>query len=276
MRPRLEPGTTAGDLAAPASPRSAGVRIRTLSGLDELRTASELLDALWGTEGADPYLAPSLLRAMTHAGNYCAGAFDGRELVGAVVGFLGLGGDGPYLHSHILGVTPSHRGADVGYALKLHQRDWARDHGLERITWTFDPLVSRNAHFNLAKLGATAAAYLENFYGAMDDGINGDDESDRLLIEWTLTATPAAPAHAEDAPIALDEEAGVAREPWGPRIRCAVPADIVELRRTDPGAAQRWRRGLRDTLGAAMRRGYLVRGFARSPRGGGSYVLERA
>lgn len=284
MRRALEPRIASADRAwavAGHAASRAGIEVFEVSDLAQLNGVSRLFDDLWGTGRGDSYLAPSHLRAMTYAGNYCAGAFNGDKLVGGVIAFLGQDADGTYLHSHILGVSPAHRGSHVGFALKQHQRAWALHHGLQKITWTFDPLVRRNAFFNLHKLGASGGAYLANFYGDMEDDINGGDESDRILAEWILDAASTDLA-AEgglveidpltlDATVALRADGEVSGEPWSPMIVCAIPDDIVEIRRTDPDAALGWRQALRATLGEAMRDGYRLTGFARS----GWYVLER-
>jgi predicted GNAT superfamily acetyltransferase len=271
---------------ADGAARAAGVRLALLEGASDARAASVLFASVWGTGNSDAHIPPDLLRALTHAGNYGAGAYASGELVGAVVGFLGRDEDGPYLHSHILGVTPDARGANVGFALKLHQRAWALDAGLRKITWTFDPLVRRNAYFNLNKLGADAGAYYERFYGPMTDGINAGDESDRLLVVWQLDGERVGRAAAADrdeldldtlrASGATSALLGNGDEPetgdvTGDIVLCATPDDVIALRRTDPDLALRWRRALRGTLGRALADGYAVSGFARS----GWYVLER-
>ena len=102
-------------------------------------------------------------------------------------------------------MAPGLTGRHVGFALKLHQRAWALLRGVSEIAWTFDPLVSRNAYFNLVKLGAQPAEYLPNFYGTMLDTINGDDDSDRLLVRWRLrsphvVAAAAASTHRRGSP----------------------------------------------------------------------------
>jgi predicted GNAT superfamily acetyltransferase len=253
-----------------------------------------------------------LMRAMSHAGNYVAGAVEldpqggraGSGLVGASVGFFAAP-PGEVLHSHVTGAV--RRGA--GFALKLHQRAWALRGGMDRITWTYDPLVRRNAHFNLAKLGARPEAYLRDFYGVMGDAINADDESDRVLAVWHLTqphvvraceggpygqeaATAddhrqGGPAHGtglpRDARLARgrDVVAGVADRDGHPvvgrdvgpgdgrLVAVGTPEDIETLRRTDPGAAKAWRHAVRDVLGGLMDGGARVIGFAQ-----GSYILE--
>jgi predicted GNAT superfamily acetyltransferase len=285
MRRTLEPPTA---IAARAGARAAeiadgaGIEVAEVHDLAKLNAISNLFDELWGTGRGDSYLAPSHMRAMTHAGNYCAGAYANGSLVGGVIAFLGQDAEGTYLHSHILGVSPAHRGGNVGFALKQHQRAWALDHGLDKITWTFDPLVRRNAFFNLHKLGAHVGAYLENFYGDMEDDINGGDESDRILAEWRLTDERVGLAAASgltetdlaslDATVALDTDGEVSTKAWGDTVVCATPEDVVELRRVDQDAAERWRGALRSTVGRAINDGYRVTDVTRS----GWYVLERS
>jgi predicted GNAT superfamily acetyltransferase len=130
------------------------------------------------------------------------------------------------------------------------------------IEWTFDPLVRRNAYFNLVKLGADAVEYLVDFYGPMEDGINAGDESDRILVRWKLDSEKAAAA-AAGRPLEFRPDAGALLVP--------VPDDIVAMRRDDPGLARRWRHQLREALGGAMSRGYRVSGLSRAFE----YVLSR-
>jgi predicted GNAT superfamily acetyltransferase len=167
-------------------------------------------------------------------------------------------------------------GRSVGFALKLHQRAWAISRGLSSIAWTFDPLVSRNAYFNLTKLGATPTEYLPNFYGGMHDGINGSDESDRLLVCWdlhrpTLTGVPVSPP---EAVVALDRsDAGlpVLGSMDAPNLLVAVPRDIESLRTADPVAARQWRTAVREVLGTLLAEGAYVTGYDRT----GWYLVSR-
>ena len=119
---------------------------------------------------------------------------------------------------------PASARTGLGRAMKLHQRAWAADHGLAWVTWTFDPLVRRNAWFNLDVLGAQVHEYLVDFYGPIDDAINAGDESDRLLVAWP-TRRPVRPRPAD-----------ARRRPPG-AVAVPTPEDIVVLRRTDPAAA---------------------------------------
>ena len=159
-----------------------------------------------------------------------------------------------YLHSYIAGVKERLRGSNVGFALKQHQRAWALGHGLTRVTWTFDPLVRRNAYFNLVKLGAAAVAFHRDFYGAMQDGVNAGDMSDRILIEWNLDSPRAVEASALRArpldPAALARQRSVVRLRVGadgaPEVHVErgavelvqIPEDIVALRSSRPRAGR--------------------------------------
>jgi len=305
MRPTLQDSDVASRAADQArdAATAAGIEISEVHSLADIHAVSELFDRVWGSKTGDPLMAPGMLRALTHAGNYAAGAFvpgtprtpgvpgtprtpgvDGT-MIGAVTAFMGTDGDGPYLHSHILGVEDGHRGGHVGFALKQHQRAWVLANGMRKVTWTFDPLVRKNAYFNVQKLGATADEYLVRFYGTMSDEINAGDETDRLLIAWDVDSEHVERAAAgklsepnvavlreQGAAVALDENGVVCHDAWNGVVLCATPDDIVELRHRDPDTARMWRTALRETLGKALDDGYSVTGFARS----GWYVLERA
>lgn len=283
------PGSAGADAGAAA--KTAGVAVRELHELGELQEACRLFDEIWRRAAGDPPLNPELARALAHAGNYVAGAFLGERLVGASVGFH-ADPVGQALHSHITGVAAGLQGGSVGFALKLHQRAWALARGITRVVWTFDPLVARNAWFNLTKLAASPTAYLPDFYGPMRDALNAGDASDRLLVEWRLDAERVAAACAATAPsvrspdlaalraggaaVALGEDelgrpvAGGAA-PDAPLALVSVPREVERLRGSDPALARRWRQAVRDALGGRMAAGASVTGFARA----GVYVLER-
>ncbi|SEM94126.1 Predicted acetyltransferase, GNAT superfamily [Nonomuraea pusilla] len=248
----------------------AEVRVRTLHGTPELQRAAGLLREVWATQpGDDPPIALDMLCALAHSGCYVAGAYLDDELAGVAAGFLAADRS---LHSHIAGVAPGARGRGVGRALKEHQRAWAGERGLASVSWTFDPLVRRNAFFNLARLGARVSAYLPDFYGPMSDGLNDGGPSDRLLVTWPVAAPP--PEEPSDQPPhrTIVDESGAVREPEGAGLlRCATPPDIEGLRSSDPAAARRWRAALHDGLGGALGHGYHVTGFTRS----GWYLLAR-
>src|SRR5215213_9315834 len=199
-----------------AAAAAADVVVRELYRMEQLRTAQRLFEAVWRPAGGDPSpMTGELLRALAHAGCYVVGAFAGTRMVGASAGFFTAPPE-LALHSHITGVAPGREHRGVGFALKVHQRAWAMARGLGAVTWTFDPLVARNAWFNLAKLGATATGYLEDFYGPMTDAINAGTASDRLLLTWKLADPGVAAACA-----------GRPRQPAPAAIEAAEPALTV-------------------------------------------------
>jgi predicted GNAT superfamily acetyltransferase len=281
----------AADEAGLRAALAAGVTVRELSSLDELTAAIGLFDEIWVPEDGNSLINVDLLRALTKSGNYVGGAFDlgSGKLLGACVGFFGPPTHAE-LHSHIAGVLPAGLGRSVGFALKLHQRAWALRRSVGVIAWTYDPLIRRNAYFNLAKLGARPVEYLPNFYGAMDDAINGGTETDRMLVRWELRPSLAAGACPAKPPAtSADEERGrgavvalsagpdgrpvtapLAAQP-GPRtLLVGVPADVETMRMTDPASAAQWRLALRDVLAPLLAGGARVTGFDKS----GWYVVS--
>jgi predicted GNAT superfamily acetyltransferase len=265
------------------------LQIRLAGRTGELRAIEELLAAIWAAPKGRPPVSADVLTAFVQTGNYVACASVDGELVGASVGFFGYEDRHQVLHSHITGVEPALQGAGVGFALKQHQRDWARERCIDEITWTFDPLLRRNAWFNLMKLGGEVAAYHPNFYGDMIDRINGTDESDRCLIRWRLDgAHPAADMSsaggrepdADGSSVIALSEGGAGRPAVDDdpralaearRVLCWIPPDVVSMRETDPPLARAWRLALRSSMGAAIRSGLVATGITRD----GWYVLER-
>ena len=243
--------------------------IRQLTTIAEMHAAAELFDAIWPPGAAGSLIQPEMLRALTKAGNYLAGAFIDDKLVGACLAFFGPPGSRS-MHSHVAGVsTPA---AGIGLALKLDQREWALRHGVGAISWTFDPLVGRNAYFNLTKLGATAAEYLTDFYGEMTDSVNRGFGSDRLLVSWNLTRpVDGSPLSLTEPVIALGRSADGVPELGstdGDTLLIATPSDVESLRRADPSLAVAWRHALREVLPPLIPD---VVGFDRA----GWYVVQR-
>jgi predicted GNAT superfamily acetyltransferase len=245
----------------------------------EARAAVAVLAEVWRREDGQPPLPPELAWAFAHSGNYVALATAGDDPVAAAIGFRGEDSDGLHLHSHIAGVLPTWQGSGVGGLIKQHQRSWALGHGLDRVTWTFDPLVSRNAYFNVVKLGAQLTRYYVDFYGRMIDGINDGDETDRCLVTWRLGSAQAmAAAAGRHTPTDIEavRAAGAAdllvadsdRSPLltltdGDVRLVQVPDDAVSMRRQRPAAAQAWRRALRRALVPAFEEGLEVVGVSR-------------
>jgi predicted GNAT superfamily acetyltransferase len=264
----------------------AGVKLALLDSLDDLRDAARLYDSVWSQAEGDPLMPVGVLRALAQSGNYVVGAFSNGTMIGALCGFLGRSHHELHLHSHILGVVPEAQGRRIGFALKQHQRAWSLERGIGTVTWTFDPLVARNAYFNFTKLGTDSSAYFLNFYGEMNDGINVGEESDRLLIEWRLASKKATEASrgdlgspeimrspSEGGTVILDEVNGspTTHPLDGSSVLLSrTPSDIVSLRAANPAGARAWRQAQRGTLGQAIHDGYRVTGVTRS----GWYILS--
>lgn len=239
------------------------VEIRLLDSVSEFDAASRLTAQIWAD--TEPKAPSSFLRALAHAGNFVAGAFDGPELVGVSIAFYGRDGEGLHLHSHITGVDSRFQNRSLGFALKQFQRSWALEQGIERIEWTADPLVRRNLYFNLVKLGATVVAYFPDFYGALQDGVNGDGESDRVLMSWNLSA-PRAPQRVDDAAVVLQPDGAGApflTHAEGHVVRVWVPEDVVQMRQEDADGARAWREALREAFGGCLDRGYRAESITR-------------
>jgi predicted GNAT superfamily acetyltransferase len=243
----------------------AGVEIRLLDSIAEFEAASRLVDRIWSDD--DAKAPPTLLRALSHAGNFVAGAFSGSDLVGVSIGFFGQDGDEFHLHSHITGIDLRMQNKSLGFALKQFQRSWALAHGAASVRWTADPLVRRNLYFNLCKLGASVVGYYADFYGPLLDGVNGAGESDRVLLHWELASRRAVaaadqpPLEPEVRPGAVIVSAGTDGSPLtapsgAETLLVWIPDDIVELRQRDPGQADAWREAVRLAIGGAVADGY--------------------
>jgi predicted GNAT superfamily acetyltransferase len=276
------------DATATAAAERAGVRTVPLHTPGAMREVAELFDTIWGRDAsAGTILAPEALTALVHAGGQVSAALGADDdLLGATAAFIGLAEDGEvFLHSHVTGVTAAAEGRGVGRALKWHQRAWALERGIGRVRWTFDPLIRRNAVFNLLVLGAHAVSYREDVYGRMHDARNAGAPTDRLVVDWDLAAPrvraaasgrAAAPdvqalrrAGAEEL-LGVDAEGAPRVSPTtSPRQLVQVPDDIETLRARDPDLAAAWATAVRATLGDQMRAGYRVSGFTRE----GWYVL---
>jgi predicted GNAT superfamily acetyltransferase len=256
--------------------------------------------------GAELDVVPGhLLLTVAHNGGLVAGAFDGNRLIGFVFGFLGLDERwyaAKLKHcSHQLGVHPDYRSAGVGYALKHYQRQFVREQGLDLVTWTYDPLLSRNAQLNIAKLGAVCSTYRRNIYGELRDGLNAGLPTDRFLVDWWVAsdrverrvqgtddrqpalagllasgAFPVNPPGPDGVPMPPAPE-GLDRRPAGAPVLLEIPADFLALKAADRTLATAWRLGTRAVFEALFASGLAVTDFVfePAPRPRAAYVLTR-
>lgn len=258
---------------ADAAANRSGVVIRRLQTSAELQQCVDLFDTIWRPHDGSSIMPIEILKALSSAQSYVAGAYDGERLLGGCAGFW-CPPPSRALYSHIAGVAADARARHLGFALKLHQRAWALSNEIDTISWTFDPLVRRNAHFNVGKLGGSARSYYVNHYGAMLDDINGGDDSDRLLLEWDLASPRAAACAALAAPttippatpsvlLAGTDGRPVAVDVNAPEVLVAVPADIEAMRQDQPDVAAAWRLAVREALSRLFAAGGQVRAFDR-------------
>jgi len=222
---------------------------------------ADLFDKVWDVKSM---VSPEIMTASLHNGGYGCVIYirvnEQRVVAGAAFALVGKalpGMNGPNLHSHAAGVLPEFAGKGIGEMIKRHQWHWAKENGFETITWTFDPLVRRNAHFNLVKLGARVIGYHQNFYGELDDGINAGEQSDRVLVRWDVAGVVAPQGNS-------------CIDPKPNSILIETPADIEQLRKTDRVQSDQWRASQRAAFESAQLAGLHVVGLTNNF----SYVLN--
>ena len=226
---------------------SSEITIRPLVTVDEQSLGRAVFDHTWAMD-AGTEITPNLLQAMVHSGAYLSGAFIEDKCIGAAFAFPATTG-GLHLHSHMTAVLDEYRDRGAGYLLKIDQWHWAKKNNYQEITWTFDPLVRRNAKLNLLKLGADIASYHPNFYGDMPDALNAGDESDRVLASWKVVGDKPNSRDAISKPLTTD-------------ILIAIPEDIVAIREKDLAENLNWRHKVRDQFVDALAKGGRVIGFS--------------
>lgn len=249
-----------------------GVRVRSLSTLAELDEARHIFDTTWPMTDGGSNLPSNLFKALIHAGGYACAAYVGEMPVGATVAVVGREPDRDgrlvtLLHSHMAAVRADFRNRAIGTAMKSHQRLWALENDIPVVSWTFDPLVRRNARLNLLKLGAHVRGYERNFYGRMDDDYDFVDESDRVFAWWEV-ASPRADAAAQGRLHAVNADEVARRD-----VRIVeIPDDIVAIRAVDVAEGQWWRHRVREQMESALADGFVVTNLTQD----GNYVMERA
>jgi predicted GNAT superfamily acetyltransferase len=272
----------------------ATITIRDLVLTEEVYQVEELQKEVWGISDRDVTPLTQLVAARD-AGGVLIGAFDGAVMAGFAYGFVGYEQGELTLHSHMLAVTPAYRNRNLGYRLKLAQRDQALERGIKRMTWTFDPLQSLNAHFNFSKLGVVSDQYKINFYGESTSSFLHRLGTDRLWVSWLLDSTRVRDrleGLPESETFEIDKHTPLIRvgEDGSPRINNAdellaqtqavleIPGSIDRLQQTTPELAVAWREATRRAFSEALAAGFVVEEFYRSSRDGqpfGAYLLRK-
>lgn len=258
------------------------MKIRSLKTIEDYFAVEQLQKDIWGAEDID-VLPRDLVITAQKNGGLMLGAFDehgGAELLtGFVFGFVGLTADRQLKHcSHAAGVSAGCRDRNVGYELKLAQRQHVMDQGIQLITWTFDPLETRNARFNFHKLGVTCATYYRNLYGEMRDTLNANLPSDRFQVDWNIASARVEACLSKTNPQmspsslrkngveVINETAGEELlrpnhktcSPLGDQVMIEVPIDFQSVKSADPALGLEWRLHTRDLFESAFQTGYMV------------------
>lgn len=222
----------------------------------------DLQQAVWSFDPID-VVSHHILTVAAETGGQVLGAFDGDRMVGFAQSFAAIRGGKVYLHSHMVAVSPEYQNRGIGRLLKMAQREDAMARGIDLIEWTFDPLETRNAYFNLARLGAIVRRYVPDFYGSSSSPLHANLPTDRLVAEWRLTS-----------PRVQARLAGKAAEA-APGATISVPRNMGELRRHDSSRAAEIQARIRSEFLRSFEEGYAATGFVMTDTDG-NYLLDKS
>ena len=270
----------------------ADVALRQVQTHAEYDECVEIQKETWGAPFTE-IVPASVLMISQKVGGIVAGAFEGERMVGFVFGLTGLMHRKPVHWSHMLAVRSGIRGGGLGQQLKWFQRDLLLRMGVETVYWTFDPLVSRNAHLNLNRLGARIYAYVPDYYGAdTDSELHSGLGTDRFIAVWRLKGERVKRAK-EGQPVAnygeyaeapiVNSVIGTTGDPvpkagefiGPPAIRIEIPPDIQVAKKANPERAWQWRLVTRKAFLHYLTTGYAVEGIYRETDGRSFYVMAR-
>ncbi len=260
--------------------------IKILETPEDMTAVESLQRTVW--PGSETDVVPAhMLITVVHNGGFLAGAFVENQLVGFVFGFPGIeftpDGPRPKHCSHMMGIHPDQRNSGIGFALKRAQWQMVRHQGLDHITWTYDPLLSRNGYLNIAKLGAVCNTYRRSEYGDMRDGLNAGLPSDRFMVDWWVNTRRVERRLSKRArrPLKLDDFSKAELQPLyslqtasdlphppehfspleGNLTLAEIPSDFSALKDADFSLARDWRFFSRELFETAFSSGYIVTDF---------------
>jgi predicted GNAT superfamily acetyltransferase len=275
--------------------------IRRLETIEDFRLAEEAQRIIWGIRDSTEVVPLHALLTAQKNGGLVLGAFRGSKMIGYLFGFLGRTPAGKEKHcSHQMGVVPRYRGQGIGEALKRRQRQFVLEQGLDLITWTYDPLESRNARLNISKLGAICQTYIRNIYGEMQDELNAGLPTDRFQVDWWIRSPRVESRFAQKAPspptslddtlsqgaaivneVELDNAGLPATLSWEPHrnstVLVEIPPNFQEVKQANIKLARDWRLLTRALFEQYFEDGYAVVDFVSEVTDGrrrSFYVLE--
>jgi predicted GNAT superfamily acetyltransferase len=256
--------------------------IRHFSSAEDYAECVRLQRITWG-EGFTELVPPVILMLTQKVGGIAAGAFDEKDnLAGYVYGLTGFRNGEPVHWSHMLAVEPKYEGLGIGRRLKELQRTFLLERGIGLVSWTFDPLVARNAHLNCNRLGAVITEYVPNMYGT-DTGslLHSGLGTDRFVVDWSLAderveemisgAQVSLSEAISESPIVNTDEVGGAVIPVevdlpnAPLVRIEIPRDIEQIKVDSMDLGKQWRKSTRRACTWYLERGYGIDGFYADP-----------
>lgn len=240
------------------------VEIRCLTELSEFGLCVEIETAVWGYDPADMIPRRMFLLA-SRIGGQVMGAFAGSTMAGFAMALPGYRHGHPYLHSHMLAVLPEFRNLGLGRKLKLAQREDALDRGFDLMEWTFDPLEIKNAHLNIARLGAIVRRYKRDFYGPSSSPLQGGLPTDRIYAEWWLRSERVCSVLGGEQPkFEALESVSVPAEIYDWKASVAHREEALAVQANNAAA-----------LEDAFARGHSVLGYERNAAGDGTFLLGK-
>lgn len=257
------------------------VEIREVPSPEGMKEIFPVARSAWGIDRAESFIA-DMLNALKYHGGLVLGAYDEGGMVGFQYSFIGRRRGMFYLYSHMTGVIEERKHAGIGYELKLAQKRWALENGFGLVAWTFDPLMSLNAKFNIRKLGVIARTYRPNFYGEMSDRLNRGVETDRFVAEWWVGSgrvaedfdpaaiQPAAATEAVDGKLRRIAGVSVGDEN---ALTVEIPHSFADVKASDSRLAADWRLKSRALFADLFSRDYTAVSF--SVLDGRSFYLLR-
>jgi predicted GNAT superfamily acetyltransferase len=251
------------DLPASAGETRDAIVIRHCHGIEEFQACVRIERSVWKSSDIDVVPIPLFVVA-SETGGQVLGAFRGTDLVGFTLAIAGWRARKPFLHSHMTAVLDGNQDQGVGRRLKLYQREDALARGISLIEWTFDPLVTKNAHFNFMRLGAFARRYLPNVYGITTSPLHGSLPTDRLVAEWHLRSDRVRCVLAGKPGNAFQSKR---------TVRITIPANLEEMRGNDTLQGRQIQTEVREKFLKWLGKGYAVAGIVPSA-GGMDYILE--